>query len=277
MVPNSHCPPLKRQKRSYTQAPKVGLQPKLLRTAEPMLRGEGMFRDHKDKLGWDQTLANKAFKALKKLVVEGQVPPDTRLDSRSISDVLKMSVTPVREALIHLEAKRYIVGSPKCGYYTMKLDTKHISDQYGVTKIILQDVFRGSLDGLQRRLLLLQMTPTWVDHGSVSEFLESFCERVAETTNNGITADLVHESNIRTRYVRWLDLQRPERLSCIRGEMIQLLELLDRRDKNGAIANVDRQFSAIISNVPELVLEGNRRAGDTKDSWLETLSISAES
>ncbi|MHC2420010.1 DNA-binding GntR family transcriptional regulator [Sinorhizobium meliloti] len=236
-----------------------------------------MFRHHEHKLGWDQTLANKAFKALKKLVVEGQVPPDTKLDSRSISDVLKTSVTPVREALIHLEAERYIVGSPKGGYFTMKLDAKHISDQYGVTKIILQDVFRGKLVELQSRLPVLQTTCSWDDHCSVSEFLESFCERVAETTNNEITRDLVHEANIRTRYVRWLDLQRPERLSCIRGEMIQLLELLDRRDKNGAIANVDRQFSAIISNVPELVLEGNRRAGNTKESWLETLSISAES
>ncbi len=34
-----------------------------------------MYRHHEDKLGWDQILANKVFKALKKLVVEGQVPP----------------------------------------------------------------------------------------------------------------------------------------------------------------------------------------------------------
>ncbi|MDW9645616.1 GntR family transcriptional regulator [Sinorhizobium meliloti] len=230
-----------------------------------------MYRHHEDKLGWDQILANKVFKALKKLVVEGQVPPDTRLGIRLISDGLKTSVTPVREALIHLEAERYIVGSPRNGYHTIKLDTQHISDQYGVTKIILQNVFRGSPDELQRRLPVLQTIPSWDDPRSVSEFLETFCERVAETTNNEIMADLVHESNIRTRYVRWLDLQRPERLSCIRVDMSELLELLDKRDKNEAIANVDRQFSAIINTVPELVLEGNYRAGNTKESWLETL------
>ncbi|NEI67759.1 GntR family transcriptional regulator [Rhizobium leguminosarum] len=236
-----------------------------------------MYRHYEDQIGWNQTLANKAFKALKKLVVDGQVPPDTRLDPRVISDALKTSVTPVREALIHLEAERYIVGSPKCGYYTMKLDAKHISDQYGVIKIILQDVFRGNVDKLQRRLPLLQTTPNWDDHCSVSEFLESFCERVAETTNNGILVDLVHESNIRTRYFRWLDLQRPERLSCIRADASELLQLLDKRDKSGAIANLDRQFSAISNTLPELVLEGNDRAGNTKESWLEALSlISAE-
>jgi len=54
--------------------------------------------------------------------------------------------------------------------------------------------------------------------------------------------------------------------------MSELLELLDKRDKNGAIANVDRQFSAIINTVPDLVLQGNDRAGNMKESWLGTLS-----
>ncbi|RVG41560.1 GntR family transcriptional regulator, partial [Sinorhizobium meliloti] len=101
---------------------------------------------------------------------------------------------------------------------------------------------------------------------------------IAKASNNRIMRNLVHESNVRTRYIRGLDLHQPERLSCIRDDMSELLELLDKRDRDAAIANVDRQFSAMIKSVPELVLEGNRRAGNTKESWLETLSkLSAES
>ena len=66
-------------------------------------------------------------------------------------------------------------------------------------------------------------------------------------------------------------LETAERLSRIRDDMSELLELLDKRDKNGAIANLDRQFSAIMNTLPDLVLEGNDRAGNTKESWLETL------
>ncbi|UIJ91779.1 GntR family transcriptional regulator [Sinorhizobium meliloti] len=236
-----------------------------------------MFRNREDKLGWDRYKANKAYKVLKKLVVNCLVPPDTRLYPTEICGVLNTSLTPVREAFIQLEIEEYIASSPGSGYYTKKLETKRLSDEYGVTRTILQDVFRGKLDELHRGLPVLQTTPSWDDYRSVRKFLELFYERIAKASNNERMHHLVHDSNIRTRYVRMLDLERPERLSCIRDDMSELLELLDKRDKNAAIANVDRQFSAMINTVPDLVLEGNHRAGNTKESWLDTLSsISVE-
>ncbi|MDW9590584.1 GntR family transcriptional regulator [Sinorhizobium meliloti] len=230
-----------------------------------------MFRHYEDKLGWGRSKASRAYKALKKLIVYCQVPPGTRLDAITISDVLDTSVTPVREALIQLETEEYIENSLGNGYYAQKLETKRISDEYGVTRTILQDVFRGKLDELHRGLPVLQTTPSWDDYRLVRKFLELFYERIANASNNQRMHHLVHDSNIRTRYVRMLDLERPERLSCIRDDMSELLELLDKRDKDAAIANVDRQFSAMINTVPDLVLEGNHRAGNTKESWLETL------
>ncbi|MQW59340.1 GntR family transcriptional regulator [Sinorhizobium meliloti] len=233
-----------------------------------------MYRHHEDKLGWGRSKASQAYKALKKLVVYCQVPPGTRLDAIVISDVLNTSVTPVREALIQLETEGYIAISLGNGYYTQKLDVKKLSDQFDFVRIVLTHAFRENLYEHSKFV----MPPSWDDYYLVSKFLESFFESVAEATNNRRMEDLVHDSNIRTRYVRWLDLQRPERLSCTRGDVSELLELLHKRDKNGAIANIDRQFRAIIKTLPELVLEGNDRAGNTEESWLETLSsISAES
>ncbi|WKL24498.1 GntR family transcriptional regulator (plasmid) [Sinorhizobium meliloti] len=77
-------------------------------------------------------------------------PPDTRLYPTEICGVLNTSLTPVREAFIQLEIEEYIASSPGSGYYTKKLETKRLSDEYGVTRTILQDVFRGKLDELHR-------------------------------------------------------------------------------------------------------------------------------
>ncbi|MQW43002.1 GntR family transcriptional regulator [Sinorhizobium meliloti] len=226
-----------------------------------------MFSHHEYKLGWGRSKANQAYKALKKLVVYCEVPPCTRLDAIAISNVLATSITPVREALIQLETEKYIVSSGN-GYYTPKLDAKKLADHFDFIKMVLTHAFRENLYEHSKFVML----PSWDDYYLISEFLESFCESVAEATKNDRMRHYVHESILRTRYVRWLDLQRPERLSCIRDDMRELLELLDRRDKDGAIANVDRQFSAVINTTPELVLEGNDRAGNTKESWLQTLS-----
>lgn len=233
-----------------------------------------MYRHHEYKLGWDESKTGKVYKALKKLVVDYRVRPGTRLDAAAISNVMNTSVAPVREVLIQLETEGYIASSFGKGYYTKKLDTKNLSEHFNFIRIVLTHAFREDIDEHSKFVML----PSWDDYYLVSEFLESFCESVAQATNNERMRNLVHESNIRTRYVRWLDLQRPERLSCSRGDASELLELLDKRDKNGAIANVDRQFSAIINTIPDLVVEGNARAGNTKESWLDTLSsISFES
>ncbi|MCM5687834.1 GntR family transcriptional regulator [Sinorhizobium meliloti] len=229
-----------------------------------------MFSHHEYKLGWGRSKANQAYKALKKLVVYCEVPPCTRLDAITISNVLDTSITPVREALIQLETEKYIVSCGN-GYYTQKLEVKKLADHFDFIKMVLTHAFRENLYEHSKFVML----PSWDDYYLISEFLESFCESVAEATKNDRMRHCVHESNIRTRYVRWLDLQRPERLSRlsrIRGDASELLELLDRGDKDGAIANVDRQFSAVINTIPELVLEGNDRAGNTKESWLQTLS-----
>ncbi len=187
---------------------------------------------------------------------------------------MQTSVVPVREVLIQLEIEEYIRSSFGIAYYAKNLDAQNLSDQLDLTKMVLKHVFRENLYEHSTLVVL----PNWTDYYSIREFLQSFYERIAKASNNRIMRDLVHESNVRTRYIRWLDLHQPERLSFIRDDMSELLELLDKRDKDAAIANVDRQFSAMISTVPELVLEGNRRAGNTKESWLETLSkLSAES
>ncbi|MQX79567.1 GntR family transcriptional regulator [Sinorhizobium medicae] len=233
-----------------------------------------MFRHHEDKLGWDQSKVGQVYKALKNLVVNCQVPPRTRLDPTAISKRLNTSVTPVREALIQLETEGYIASYLGIGYYTKKLDTKTLSDHLDSTSMVLKHALRENIYEHSKFALL----PSWTDYYLIREFLQLFYDGIAEASNNRIMRDLVHESNVRTSYIRWLDLQQPERLSCIRDDMSELLELLDKRDKEAAIANVDRQFSAMISTVPELVLEGNRRAGNTNESWLETLSkLSVES
>ncbi|RVP44388.1 GntR family transcriptional regulator [Sinorhizobium medicae] len=226
-----------------------------------------MFRHHENKLGWGRSKTNQAYKALKKLVVYCQVPPGTRLEAIAISNMLDTSVTPVREALIQLETEEYIAISLGYGYFTEKLNVKKLADHFDFIKMVLTHMLRENLYEHSKFVML----PSWDDYCSVSEFLQLFCERIAEATNNSRTIDRVHESILRTRYVRWLDLKRPERLSRIRDDMSELLELLDKRDKNGAIANLDRQFSAIMNTLPDLVLEGNDRAGNTKESWLETL------
>ncbi|RVG43465.1 GntR family transcriptional regulator, partial [Sinorhizobium meliloti] len=166
-----------------------------------------MFRPHEHKLGWDQSKVGQVYKALKNLVVNCEVPPRTRLDPTAISNVLKLktSVTPVREALIQLETEGYIEILLGNGYYTKKLDTKTLSDHLDSTNMVLKNVFRENTFWHSK----LVMLPRWDDFCVTSKSLELFYDGIAKASNNRIMRNLVHESNVRTRYIRGLDLHQP--------------------------------------------------------------------
>ncbi|CDZ64559.1 GntR family transcriptional regulator [Neorhizobium galegae] len=237
-----------------------------------------MYRQHEAQPGWARSKTQQVYKALKRLIIDFQIPPDTPLEPPRISAILNTSVTPVREALIKLEIERYVVGSLRSGFYSMKLDPKQIRDEYDLTHTITLHVLRECLGGDSKPWPALPTVPSSGDYRVFCDYHEIFYERIAEAGGNGRTLDLVHESNIRTRYVRHLDLQGSERLSLFKSDMCELLEILDERDENGAIANLGRQFGAMIDTVPELVREGNLRAGNNKDTWLDVLSsIATES
>ncbi|RVO66926.1 GntR family transcriptional regulator, partial [Sinorhizobium meliloti] len=88
-----------------------------------------MYSRHEHKLGWDESKVGKVYKALKKIIVNCEVPPCTRLYAVRISNVMNTSVVPVREVLIQLEIEEYIMSSFNNGYYTKKLDPQKLSDQ----------------------------------------------------------------------------------------------------------------------------------------------------
>lgn len=63
----------------------------------------------------DPSAAELAYQRLKRGILEGSIPQGT-LDLRRLGDCMRMSVTPVREALARLNAERLVTFAPHHGY-----------------------------------------------------------------------------------------------------------------------------------------------------------------
>lgn len=74
---------------------------------------------------------------LRQAIVNGALRPGQRLSERSITDTMRISKTPVREALTHLEAEGWVQIIPYRGAVVAPLSIAELEDIY-VIRIVLE-------------------------------------------------------------------------------------------------------------------------------------------
>lgn len=99
----------------------------------------------------DPSAAERAYQRLKDDILTGALAAGP-LDIRGLGDQLKMSVTPVREALARLSAERLVKLAPHHGYAVASLSARGLRDLYELA---------GALTGF-----LIQRRETSVSPGS---------------------------------------------------------------------------------------------------------------
>lgn len=79
-----------------------------------------------------RTLHENAYDALKQMILSTELPPGFLAIEQEISDKLKMSRTPVREALIRLESEGMITIFPRRGFRVSSVSTEDAREIFHV-------------------------------------------------------------------------------------------------------------------------------------------------
>lgn len=95
------------------------------------------------------TLNESTYQRIWELIMSGELERGSRLDERILAERLKVSRTPVREAINRLVQDNVVVREPYRGIFVTELDSTEISDIY---------VVRKELEGLAIRLALPRMS-----------------------------------------------------------------------------------------------------------------------
>ncbi|CAN7412298.1 GntR family transcriptional regulator [Bosea sp. LjRoot9] len=86
---------------------------------------------------------------LREGILSGQFPRGTRLKQVEIAELLKTSITPVREALKLLEAEGYITGSSYKGATVVPFDVTASSEILMLRMLLEAQLVRGAVEKLQ--------------------------------------------------------------------------------------------------------------------------------
>ena len=205
----------------------------------------------------------QAYATLRRAIVNLALPPGGPVNERAICDQLGISRTPLREAILQLQAENLVTVVPNSGTYVSRID--------------LQSVFDGQLvrDALEMKVVRLaasRVTPAFEraldfnlhqqrrlaqdgDHPAFYDLDEAFHAMICEQGASAQVWRIVHGAKAQLDRVRLLSFPIPNHLDVVLGEHTAIADGLRLRDPDAAAAamkvHLDRVFTLIRRHVVE--------------------------
>lgn len=183
------------------------------------------------------SLATQAYARLKADIFDFQFLPGDRFSENEVSERLKMSRTPVREALFRLQREGYVDVSPKSGWQVRPFDFEMFEQLYDV-RSVLEAAAVEKLCSIDETPLLKELAAIWfapeesriTDVPTLSMYDERFHEQLVEASGNAEMARIHHDITERIRVIRRLEFTREMRIDVTYDEHAQILRaIIERR------------------------------------------------
>ena len=183
-----------------------------------------------------QSLADIAYARLKASLFDFELLPGDRFSETEVAARLKMSRTPVRDALYRLEREGYLKVHLRVGWSVQQYDFKRFEDFYDL-RLILEEAAVARLAELAERPGLDALKSIWLvaadqriaDARDVSALDEAFHTELVKSAGNAELARCHHEVTERIRIIRRLDFTQERRIHTTYEEHAQILRAVIRR------------------------------------------------
>ncbi len=189
-------------------------------------------------------LTGKAYRFIKEAIVNYQLKPGAALGLSSLAATLKMSQTPVREALIRLELEQFIQRRGKKGFIVSSFSLEQIEELYDLRIVLETAGVRWAAQrfddrGRERMERTLAGTAALLEGGARAKILfreHLFHRAIMEVSGNEPLQRMGLVVLDRVRLIQNLSLLTATRLSQAHDQHGGILEALKARDAQGAAA-----------------------------------------
>lgn len=183
-----------------------------------------------------ESLRDRVYVDLGKKLMTGEIDTRTRLVESQLCDVLNVSRTPLREALVRLHADG-MLERRQDGYYPVALDIAGVRDLYelritielrGITRILENEELSYDKD------VLVRLRSEWKDieacppppEADMVLLDESFHIELSKASGNMAMVATLDNLNRRIRLIRMYDFITAERVTATIDEHLEILDLL---------------------------------------------------
>jgi len=244
-------------------------------------------------VGPNKVCAASPYKWLKKMTVDCCFRPGEQLIIGQLADRLRVSQTPIREALIRLQSEALLDTMPRRGFFARTLRSKEMISVLQFKYAILKFSVEQAIHPLDRAATVV-CSPTSAPGNGIApscaadekssdqplecaRYVEQVWDCIAALSGNDVLERAVSNANDRTHYVRMIDLEDAGRLLETQRLIEQLFVALHGNEVAAAVAIMKADLDGLIERMPALVNEGISRAYTASSSVLTSSPLCASS
>jgi DNA-binding GntR family transcriptional regulator len=209
----------------------------------------------------ERSLADSAYEQLKASIFDFELLPGDRFSETDIAERLKMSRTPVRDALYRLEREGYLQVHLRVGWSVRPFDFEQFENFYDL-RLILEIASVTRLCDAEDRADLDALKATWLvpaadrlaEPMKVAALDERFHMALVEAAGNPEVARCHREVTERIRVVRRLDFTQAYRIDKTYEEHAQILRAVIRRRTDEAVRLLRTHIEASKAEVRKITL-----------------------
>jgi len=205
------------------------------------------------------TLQHQAYGRIKTLLIEGQLEFDRVYSATHFAEILGVSRTPIREALLQLTAEGFFVSLRGRGFKIKKFSAKEIQDFFEARKMIEAYVIEQLVDEVREEDLKplddsLEHMINGYEKSESYRFLQadkSFHMNLIQRYDNSLLESIM--GNIRDSIALFGQkaLASPGRVQEVIKEHQDILAALHQRDKGKAVQTLNYHLDATEKSILE--------------------------
>jgi DNA-binding GntR family transcriptional regulator len=198
-------------------------------------------------------LADDSYRILREALIANRLPPGQRLNIEQLAEDMNVSITPIRHALVRLEADGFVTRAPYKGYVVSRLlDRSTVSDIFEArmlieTQLVAQAADRASKADGELLLELAETDPmseapessAAPDGGGVLNYDGLFHTTIARIAGNEVLVETIEGLFNRMSAYRSFRMQVLQAQWSPRGEFV-----LATKREHAAIARAIRRSNA---------------------------------
>ena len=219
----------------------------------------------------EPSLAETAYMRIKASLFDFELLPGDRFSEAEVAGRLKMSRTPVRDALYRLEREGYLQVHLRVGWSVQPYNFQRFEDFYDL-RLILEEASVIRLCELPARRGLDELLSVWLasaadrrtDAKEVSSLDEAFHTQLVGIAGNAEVARCHHEVTERIHIIRRLDFTQPHRIHATYDEHAQILRAIIRRRADEANRLLRSHIQTSKAEVRKITLHRLYAARSTK-------------
>jgi DNA-binding GntR family transcriptional regulator len=197
----------------------------------------------KNNYGKNTPLIREAYNSIKNMIFEHKLVPGQRLVYQDLAKILKISQTPIINALNRLLQDGFVAYENYCGFYVKPMDLQEMWDAFGVREAlevyaVRQAIERWSPEGMSLLSEILHEHEKCVPNRYTNEKFRldtEFHLQIATMSGNQVLRRLLRR-NFEHIFMRLkLENYDPKRMETSGEEHRRLLERMKKKDVLGSI------------------------------------------